>query len=161
MKIRELEQDLVANPDALNGMKASLGSVTFPYFEIKTSLKIEDSLKAMGVSDIFQHLDGVTKITRLRGRVDPVTGAIDPLAAGVADIGQTIDFAADKHGIRADAETLIGSIPLGLLWGADTFHVFLDRPFLFFVRENTTGALLLAGALMDTGTSSHQFSSKP
>jgi len=35
--------------------------------------------------------------------------------------------------------------------GPDPFHVLLDRPFLFFVRETTTNALLFAGALMDPG----------
>jgi serpin B len=154
VKIRELEQILAANPDALNGMQASLGSVTFPIFEIRTSMHMEESLKAMGVSDIFQHLDGVTRLERFRRPYDPTQGLIETARSRVTDIGQTIDFAADKHGIHADAETLVGAIPLGILTAPDAFHMSLNRPFLFFVRENTTDALLFAGALMDPSAGS-------
>ena len=155
MKIRELEQILVANPDALNGMQASLGSVTFTIFEIKTSMQLEGSLKVMGISDIFQHLDGVTRMEQFRNPNDFSQGMIEAAQSRVTDIGQTIDFAADKHGIRADAETLIGAVPGGIIVSPDAFHMLLNRPFLFFVRENTTGALLFAGALMDPGAASH------
>ena len=31
----------------------------------------------------------------------------------------------------------------------DTFHMRLDRPFVFFVRDSTTNALLFAGAVVD------------
>ena len=82
-------------------------------------------------------------------------GMIEAAQSRVTDIGQTIDFAADKHGIRADAETLIGAVPGGIIVSPDAFHMLLNRPFLFFVRENTTGALLFAGALMDPGAASH------
>jgi serine protease inhibitor len=40
-------------------------------------------------------------------------------------------------------------IPLGLIMAPDSFHVVLNRPFVFLVRENATGALLFVGALMD------------
>jgi serine protease inhibitor len=134
MKIQELEKWLVAHTDALNSMGTSqYGSVTVPQFEIKTSMRLEKSLKAMGITDIFQHLDGIMPTGQSR----------------IADIAQNIDFGVDKHGIHADAETMIGAVYFGILSAQDTFHVSIDRPFLFFVREKTTNALVLTGALMD------------
>jgi len=152
MSIRELEQFLVSHPDALDGMSTSrYGSVTLPQFEAKTSAHLERSLKAMGISDIFQHLEGVTRRESFRKPYDFSQGMIPAVQSRVTDLAQTIDFGADKHGLHADAETLIGAVPAGILMVPDTFHVFIDRPFLFFVRETTTNALIFAGALMDTG----------
>jgi len=44
---------------------------------------------------------------------------------------------------------MIGASYFGIPFAQDTFHVSIDRPFLFFVREKTTNALVLTGALMD------------
>jgi len=86
-----------------------------------------------------------------RNPSDPYDGTVPAAESRVTDFAQTVVFGADKHGIHADAETLVGAIPLGIMMGPDPFHVLLDRPFLFFVRETTTNALLFAGALMDPG----------
>jgi hypothetical protein len=144
MKIRELEGILAAEPDALKSMKPSLGSVTMPIFTVRATMHLEGALKAMGVRDIFENLEGVA---RRDTRFGP-KGSFDVPVAQVTDIGQNIDFTADKHGIHADAETVIGAIPLGLISAPDSFHVALNRPFVFLVRENASGALLFAGALM-------------
>jgi hypothetical protein len=145
MKIRELEGILAAEPDALKSMKPSLGSVTMPIFTIRATMHLEGALKAMGIKDIFENLEGVA---RRDMRYGP-KGSIDVPVAQVTDIGQNVDFTADKHGIHADAETVVGMIPLGLISAPDSFHVVLNRPFVFLVRENASGALLFAGALMD------------
>jgi serpin B len=145
MKIRELEEILAAESDALKSMKPSLGSVTMPIFTIRATMHLEGTLKAIGVKDIFENLEGVV---RRDSRYGP-KGTVDVPVAQVTDIGQTIDFTADKHGIHADAETVIGAIPLGLISAPDSFHLVLNRPFVFLVRENATGVLLFAGALMD------------
>ena len=145
MKIRELEEILAAEPEALTSMKPSLGSVTMPIFTISATMHLEATLKAMGVKDIFENLEGVV---RRDMRFGP-KGSFDVPVARVTDIGQTIDFTADKHGIHADAETVIGAIPGGLMMAQDSFHLTLNRPFVFLVRENATGALLFAGALMN------------
>jgi serine protease inhibitor len=145
MKIRELEETLADEPDVLKSMKPSLGSVRMPIFTIRATMHLEGTLKAIGVKDIFENLEGVV---RRDSRYGP-KGTFDVTVAQVTDIGQTIYFTADKHGIHADAETVIGAIPLGLISAPDSFHVVLNRPFVFLVRENATGALLFAGALMD------------
>jgi serpin B len=148
MKIRELEEVLAAEPDAQKSMKPSLGSVSMPIFTVRATMRLESTLKAMGVRDIFENLEGVV---RRDLRYGP-KGTVDKPVAQVTDIGQTIDFTADKHGIHADAETVVGVIPAGLIMAPDSFHLVLNRPFVFLVRENATGALLFAGALMDPTT---------
>jgi len=149
MKIGELEDLLAAHADLLNGMQKSLGSVTLTQFEIKSKLQLADSLRAIGITEIFERLDGIERMPKPRDLIDVTKGFSPGAQARVTDVDQTIDFAADRHGIRADAETLIGTYPLGLIMAPDVFHMTLSRPFLFFVRENTTGALVFEGALMD------------
>jgi serine protease inhibitor len=149
MKIAELEDSLAAHPGLLNGMTKSLGSVTLTQFEIKSKLQLADSLKAMGITEIFERLDGIERMPKPRDLIDVTKGFSPGAQARVTDVGQTIDFAADRHGIRADSETLIGTFPIGLIVAPDVFHMTFSRPFLFFVRENTTGALVFEGALMD------------
>src|SRR5271157_41934 len=152
MKIQELEQFLVSHPDALDGMSTSrYGSVTLPEFETKTSAHLESPLKAMGIGGIFQDLDGVSRTESFRNPRDFSQGMLPAAKLRVTDLAQTIDFGADEYGIHADAETLIGAATFGILEARDTFHVLIDRPFLFFVRETTTNALLFTGALMDPG----------
>lgn len=113
MKVHELEAILASEPDALTAMKPSLGAVTMPMFRIRATMRLESTLKAMGVTDIFENLEGVA---RRDLRFGP-KGTTDSPVARVTDIGQTIDFTADKHGIHADAETVIGGIPAGLMGG--------------------------------------------
>jgi serine protease inhibitor len=139
MKIRELEETLADEPDVLKSMKPSLGSVTMPIFTIRATMHLEGTLKAIGVKDIFENLEGVV---RRDSRYGP-KGTFDVPVAQVTDIGQTIDFTADKHGIHADAETVIGAIPLGLISAPDSFHVVLNRPFVFLVRKTLPGRCCL------------------
>jgi len=147
MKISDLEQMLVANPEVLDALQPKLGVVHFPIFEIKASMHLEKALQAMGVTDIFEHLDGITA----RSEEDRHRPWDAGNSSRITDIGQKIDFAADKHGIHADAETLVGAIPLGILMADDVFRISLDRPFVFIVREHATGAMLFVGSLMEPG----------
>jgi serine protease inhibitor len=120
-------------------MHASYGSVTLPIFEIKTTMQLAEALKGMGLEEIFQNLDGVFRMPKSK----------------INDVGQTIDFAVDQHGIRASAETVIGAIPLGIIVDPHAFHMSLDRPFLFFVHDYPTNALLFAGVVMDPSAKGH------
>ncbi|HEX7728232.1 MAG TPA: serpin family protein [Terracidiphilus sp.] len=150
--IQELEQFLVTHPDALDGMSTSrYGTVTLTQFEINTTTHLESALTVMGILDIFEHLDGISSGQTFRDPNDFSKGMIPAVNSKVSDLAQSINFGADKHGVHADAETLIGAIPAGILSAPNVFQVSLDRPFVFLVRERTTNALLFAGALMDPG----------
>ena len=68
----------------------------------------------------------------------------------ISELHQAVSLEVDRSGIRADAETVAGGIYGGIMGGpAQPFHMRLNRPFLFMIRDNITGALLFAGAVMD------------
>jgi serpin B len=144
LSVAELERSLAAGPSVLDqGFKSELGSVSLPVFEIRSKFDLVAALKDMGVREVFSRLDGIFR-EEWNG-----TGKDTRPRAHVTEIRQDIDFAADKHGIRADAETIVGAIPAGIIVSPDAFHLSLDRPFVFLVRDHPTGALLFAGALMN------------
>jgi serine protease inhibitor len=43
----------------------------------------------------------------------------------------------------------MGAVYGGVVGGQEPFHVKLDRPFVFLVRDQTTNVLLFIGAVMD------------
>lgn len=145
-KIIDLEQNLAAHPEVLDPLKPKLGTVHLPIFEINASLHLEKTLQEMGVTDIFEHLDGITQVP---GEADNRRAWDAGNSSSIRDIGQNVDFAVDKHGIHADAETLIGVTYFGILGANDVFYVELNRPFVFMVREHATGAMLFVGSLME------------
>ncbi len=67
----------------------------------------------------------------------------------MTDIAQKVDLRVDRNGIVADAELVVGAMIAGLFRTPETFHVKLNRPFLFFVRDKLTHATLFLGAVMD------------
>ena len=64
-------------------------------------------------------------------------------------VSQSIDIEVNREGIRASAETVSGIVYGGIATVPNPFHLQLNRPFLFFIRERYTNALLFLGAVMD------------
>jgi serpin B len=58
------------------------------------------------------------------------------------------DFTVDEDGTVAAAATVVGVVQLsGQIPGRNAITFNANRPFLFFLRDNRTGAVLFAGRL--------------
>lgn len=64
-------------------------------------------------------------------------------------VAQKTEITVDENGIRADSGTVGHGVFGGMMGALQPFHMTLNRPFLFFIRDSVTGALLFAGAVMD------------
>jgi len=136
VEITQLEQELAAKPAELDAlMQRQIGVVTMPVFDIDYESHLSPIIQALGIREPFRGLEGITTIKNSR----------------LTDVAQKIDIHVDKQGIRANAETVAGIVLGGLMAGQQPFHVVLDRPFLFLIRDQTTNALLFIGVLMDPG----------
>jgi serpin B len=103
-----------------------------PTFRITFQSDLREPIEALGIKGVFEDLGEMIKIPK----------------SNLGHIDQSVDIQVDKEGIRADAETIFGIVYGGIMTGRP-FHVELNRPFVFLIRDNTTNALLFMGAVMN------------
>lgn len=106
--------------------------VRMPRFSLRSRVDLIPILKALGVVDLFDaSLADLTKIDA-RGRL-----FVDPFV-------HEATVQVDEEGTVAAAAT---AAVVGRKGGASVIQ--LDRPFLFFIRDNLTGAILFTGRVAD------------
>ena len=136
------EQGLTA--DALAGMLApaqtQAGAVTMPRFKFSLAASLARSLKSLGMTDGF--VPGVADFSGIDGATDLY----------VSDVVHQADIAVDEKGTTAAAATAVVGSKLAIVINYPVLTV--DRPFLFFIVHQPTGALLFAGRVVDPSTSS-------
>jgi serine protease inhibitor len=141
--ILELERKFAAGQINLDSMlRSEEGDVTLPMFHIRFSADLVSPLKKLGLNTLF------TDYKSLGAMVTAPEGA--RLTTAV----QRVDLDVDTWGIKARAITFLGGVLGGVMGGfmsppPQPFHMIVNRPFLFFVRDNVTDALLFAGAEMN------------
>jgi serine protease inhibitor len=132
--MQELERELAENPETLDAaLMRQVGRVTIPTFRIRFETDYRKQLQDMGIEQVFKDLGLIVRVPK----------------SHLTQVAQKTDFQVDREGIHADAETIVGAVYGGIRIGKDPFHVELNRPFLFFVRDHATNTLLFLGALMD------------
>ena len=106
--------------------------VRLPRFEFSSDELLNDPLQALGMTDAFT-----------AGRAD-LTRMHDDPRLEVSFVKQNTFVAVDERGTEAAAVTTGGirAVSLGP-------HLFTDRPFVFAIRERTSGALLFLGQVAD------------
>jgi serpin B len=117
--------------------KLSLASVklTLPRFHLDTEASLNGALEALGMKLPFSEAADFSGIT-----------AAEPLKIGV--VQHIADIRVDEEGTEAAAATGVTLEPESLEVPREPPVTFkADHPFLFFVRDDKTGAVLFAGRL--------------
>jgi serpin B len=136
--IEQLEASLAKNPNLMEPLPAQReGDVRLPPFHFSFEANLRNSLEKMGIHRIFD--DGNT----LLAMAPRMSGGI------LRGVAQKTEITVDENGIRADAGTIVHGVYGGIMGVQSPFHMTLDRPFLFIVRDNVTRALLFAGVVMN------------
>jgi serpin B len=131
--IAQVEAALAANPAELDRqLNKQPGSVTMPTVHLQQQEDLRPSLEVLGAREIFHDL-----------------GKIAVVPAKVASVSQGVDLQIDRNGIRGDSDTVMGIVVLGIMFAPKPFDLRLDRPFIFLIRDQDTGALTYIGAVMD------------
>lgn len=119
-------------------------AVSLPKFTIDpaASLSLSSALRALGVSDAFDV------------RTADFTGIARPAANGeklvLSDVVHKAFVKIDEKGTEAAAATAVIAIAAtGIAIEAPPFEVKADRPFLFLIRDKTTGLVLFLGRVTD------------
>jgi serpin B len=134
--VAEVSAALAKKPDLIEPLLSmSIGDVDLPPFHFTFAADLRSSMERMGIHRVFAN-----------------QASLSPMAPGLGGslegIAQKTEIAVDEEGIRADSGMTISGIFGGIMASPpDPFHMSLDRPFLFFVRDNVTKALVFEGAV--------------
>ena len=138
-EVERLEAALAKDPNMIDALLVTQpGDVQLPPFHFTYESDLRDSLEKLGVHRIFSN---------------PATlYSMAPKREGgtLRAVAQKTEITVDEDGIRADAGTIANGVYGGILGGAQApFHMVLNRPFIFVIRDNVTNALIFAGAVMN------------
>ena len=129
------EQSLTA--DGLGAILANsqqtAGALSMPRFEFSQATALNDTLKTLGMPDAFD--ESTADFSGIDGMKDLL----------VQTVIHQADIAVDEKGTTAAAATGIGVGTSAAVLNSLT----IDRPFLFFIVHQPTGALLFAGRVVD------------
>ena len=131
---KEVEQD---RQGVWGSLTKQFGTIQLPHIRIKSRRNIKDILFRLGVRKIFDDARALAPLVR------------NPAGARVTDLQQQLELEVNESGIKAYAETTLEGVWGGILDGQKPFRMIADRPFLFYIRDKVTGAILFQGVLRD------------
>jgi serpin B len=107
--------------------------LTLPKFKLEAPLALKDILKDLGMVDAFE---GAADFSRIDGARDLL----------ITDVVHKGFINVDERGTEAAAATavIVGDTAL-----PESVTLVVDRPFLFFIRDRPTGAILFVGRVVD------------
>jgi serpin B len=111
------------------------GAVTLPGFDFKTDTDLSPALEALGMPQAFD--SSQADLSGIDGMRD----------LSVSDVLHQATIAVDEKGTEASAATGVVAGTTGAILNPLTLTV--DRPFLFFIRHDPTGAILFQGRVLD------------
>ncbi len=112
-------------------LTAEYGSVTLPKFSFNADLALKEMLINLGMRVAFtdaSDLSGIVANERLK----------------IGDAKQSAFIKVDEKGTEAAAVTVISAVPAGIAPKIQ-FEMKVDRPFLFVIQDDATGAVLFFG----------------
>jgi serpin B len=108
-------------------------SLSLPRFHLDADAELTPVLKKLGMPTAFSDGADFSRIT-----------TATPLV--IAFVKHAADFTVDEAGTVAAAATVVGVVPVSAERPRPDPIVFnVNRPFLFFLRDDRTGAVLFAG----------------
>ena len=121
------------------GMTQSDLTIAMPKLQLKDSINLIPALQALGMTDAFGNAD--------------FSGITNPSQLHISQVVHQATVTIDETGTEAAAATGISMTD-----AAESPHtVTLDHPYLFFIRDTKTGAILFMGRVTDpTQTSVEQ-----
>lgn len=111
--------------------------LSLPRFQLNTEAELKPALESLGMPTAFSEAANFSGITASVG-------------LKIAFVKHAADFTVDEEGTVAAAATVVGVVVKSKAHSprdAVTFDA--DRPFLFFLRDDRTGAVLFAGRVTD------------
>ncbi len=118
------------------GSASVRGGVAMPRFTFDQRLSLKDTLAAMGMTDAFA--------------VPPAdfSGIDGQRDLAISDVIHQANIAVDERGTVAAAATAVVITRTSVVVPS----LIIDRPFIFLIRDDATGATLFMGRVLDPST---------
>jgi serpin B len=120
----------------VSDLKTARVKLAFPRFEYRTQASLKDALKEMGMPIAFEG-----------GLADFSAMSPDGKNLYIQDVIHEAFIAVDEDGTEAAAATavVVGATSAPV----DVVELTVDRPFIYAIRDNDTGAILFLGRVTD------------
>ena len=137
-KFDDFEDSLIAGILDLVQMQWEERDVTLnmPRFEYESEFALKETLAQMGMPDAFESSADFSGIT-------------DEISLKISDVFHKAFVSVDEKGTEAAAATAVVGVALSSRPSLEPITVTLDRPFIFLIRDEPTGAILFLGRVMD------------
>jgi len=129
----EARLDEALYAEMLGALTEGAGSVSLPRFEYSQGASLKDALSAMGMSTAFSGAADFSNLTT-------------DTSLQITDVVHQAFVQVDERGTEAAAAT---AVVFGPTAAAEPFELRADRPFVFFIRDRETGAILFTGRVVD------------
>jgi len=118
------------------GLETVLVSLTLPKFHVLTELTLKEDLSELGMGVAFTDDADFSAMCANRLKID--------------DVYHDADIRVDEAGTEAAAATAVVMVDAGVApMDEDPVEVTVDRPFVFVLRDEPTGAILFMGRVTD------------
>jgi serpin B len=116
------------------GLTPTMVALSLPRFHLEIDTELGGALKKLGMTTAFSEAADFSRISK----TVPVT---------IDSVTHAVDFTVDEAGTVAAAATVVTTVVKSRRPEPIAFDA--NRPFLFFLRDDRTGAVLFAGRLTD------------
>lgn len=130
------------DPSSLDGVRARIGDhqvdLTMPRFEMRSQFSLPDVLRRLGVVEAFEEPRGDSGAD--------FTGIVETRELFVTDVVHEAFVSVDEEGTEAAAAT---AVIVSVDSAPPPATLTLDRPFVFLIQDDATGAILFIGQVTD------------
>ena len=123
----------------VNGLVSRNVKLEMPRLKLRLHMSLNQTLEALGMPDAFGPQADFSGITRQE-------------SLQIQQVEHAAYMKVDEAGTVATAATGISTMPTAVYAGP-AVHLSLDRPFLVFLRDDSTGAILFAGRVVNPAES--------
>jgi serine protease inhibitor len=135
--VSELASELASDglsPD--EQLRWEIGQVELPEFSFQFESDLRPALEKLGIRRVFSDA-GTLSAMATRGAV-------------LRGVAQNTDIEVNREGIRANSVTVTNGVYGGVCGNCtEPFHMIVNRPFIFLIRDEHTNALLFVGSVTD------------
>jgi serpin B len=126
--------------EILSAMQSNQVKLSLPKFKFESSYALKPVLEKMGMPDAFDPE---------RADFSGMTGGRDLL---ISKVLHKAYIAVDEKGTEAAAATAVILVPVMGISASQEIELVIDRPFIFLIRDEPTGAILFVGRVLDPGS---------